>query len=112
MIILDTVNKSLEVKLAGAVSTSQLTFMISYVDLDATFTLSTASEDDGVTNNGTAVTLMAAPASTHTRQVKFLTVYNADSAAATVTIQINNTGTARILTKPTLQPGETLQYAA
>ena len=112
MIILDSTLKSLEVKLAGAITANQLVWMISYVDLDATFTLSTASEGDGVTNGVTAVSMVAAPASNHTRQIKFLSVYNADTVAATVTIQINNNSTKRIVTAVTLQTGETLQYAA
>jgi hypothetical protein len=112
VILLDSTLKSLEVKLAGAITTNQLTWTVHYVDLDVSFAISAVSEGDGATNNTTAVTLIAAPASNHVRQVKYVSVYNADTVAATVTIQINNNGTARVLAKPTLQPGETLQYVS
>lgn len=112
MIILDATTKTLEVILNGAVTTNQLDYHVDFVDLDASFVISTASESDGTSNNGTAVTMLAAPAANHTRQVKFLTVYNKDTVAAVVTVRINNNGTFRNLVKTTLAVGDTLQYAA
>ncbi len=112
MIVLDSTLKSLEIVLAGAITTTALPYTVSYVDLDASFVISTASEGDGTSNNTTAVTVVAAPAANHTRQVKFLSVYNQDTVAATVTVQINNNGTVRILCKVTLQIGDTLQYVS
>ena len=112
MIILDSVNKSLEIKLAGAVTTNQLQFTTSYVELlDSDESVADVAESDGVTNNTTAVTMVSAPSALNTRQVKHVTVYNADTVAATVTLQINNGGTARILCKITLDVGDTLEYA-
>lgn len=111
MILLDATTKSLEVLLAAAVTTSQLPYTAHYIDVDtSTFALTTSAESDGTTNDTTAVTAIAAPSSGRARQVKFLTIYNADTVAATVTVRINNNGTTRILAKVTLQPGETLQY--
>lgn len=111
MINLDGTGKSLEVKLAGAVTTTQLPFTVSYIDtLDSDQSVSDIAEGDGVSNNTTAVTMVSAPAAGHTREVKHLTVYNADTVAATVTIQINNGGTTRILIKVTLDAGDTLEY--
>lgn len=114
MIILDSTLKSLEIILTGAVTTNQLDYHIDYVDIDSTaaFAISTVSEGDGTSNNTTAVTILAAPAANHVRQVKYLSVYNKDTVAAEVTVRINNNGTFRILVKTTLQLGETLQYAA
>lgn len=112
MIICDSTLKSLEVILVGAITTNQLDFHVDFVDLDSTFTISTASEADGTTNSTTAVTMMAAPASGHTRQVKYLTVFNNDTVAATVIVRINNNGTFRKLVSVVLQSGEMLQYAA
>lgn len=110
MILLDSTLKSLEVVLGGAITTNQLTWTAHYVDLDATFAISAASETDGVTNNTTAVSMVAAPASGHTRQIKYLSVKNKDTVAATVTIRINNNGTIRELPSVTLQAGEYLEY--
>lgn len=111
MIILDATTKSLEVILGGAITTSQLPWTTSYVDVDqTTFAASAASTSDGATNSGTAVSIVAAPASGKSRQVKFISVYNADTAAATVTIRLNDNSTTRIIFKATLAVGDTLQF--
>jgi hypothetical protein len=108
---LDTTTKTLEVKLAGAVTTTQLPIVVSYVDvLNSDQSVSAISENDAVTNNGTAVTVVSAPASGHTRVVKFLSVRNSDSVNATVTVQVNNNGTTRILWSGVLTTGDTLQF--
>lgn len=109
--ILDSTLKSLEVKLAGAVATTELPWTVSYIDIDQTTLGATAaSENDGTTNAGTAVTMAAAPASGKSRQIKSLSVVNVDTAAATVTIQINNNATKRIVWTGTLNIGDVLQY--
>jgi hypothetical protein len=53
------------------------------------------------------------PATSRARQVKLITLWNADTAAVTATIRISDTlaGTTGTLAKVTLQPGEELQYA-
>lgn len=112
MILLDATTKSLELVLGGAITTTQPTFTAHYVDLDSSFALSDAGEGDGATNSTTAVTAVAAPASGHRRQVKYLSVYNGDTVAAVVTVRINNNSTLRTIVKTTLQPGETLQYVS
>lgn len=111
MIVLDATTKTLEVKLSGAVTTNQLPFYAAYVDVNTSDeSVSAIAENDGQTNNTTAVVPVAAPSAGKTRTVKFLNVYNADTVAAVVIVQINNNGTVRKLASPTLQPGETLQY--
>lgn len=113
MYILDDTDKSLEVKLGGAVTTNQLDWAVGYVDLlSSDQSVSAVAEADGQTNNTTAVTIIAAPASGHTRQLKALSVYNADTVAAEVIIQINHGGTARIIWLGTIQAGDTLQYSS
>lgn len=113
MIILDTTTKSLEVKLAGAVTTNQLDVCCHAVDiLDSDKSVSDTVNTDIATNSTTAVTAMAAPAASHKRIVKSLTVYNKDTVAATVTVQKNDNGTIYILTKTPLDPGDTLQYTS
>jgi hypothetical protein len=107
---LDATTKSLEVLLGGAVTTNQLVLASSYVDVDATFAIVGAGENDLLSNNATAVTLVAAPAAARTRKISFLSVYNADTVPATVTVRINNNGTFRIVCKVTLAVGDTLFY--
>lgn len=106
MIILDTTNKTLEVILNGAVTANELPFTAHYVDITATSV--TAGQQDGATNGTTAVTVLSAPAASTQRQLKFFSLYNSDTAPATVTIRYNNNGTTRIVYKIILNVGYSL----
>lgn len=113
MIVLDATTKSLEVKLAGAITTTQLDITCHCVDiLDSDQSVSDIVNTDTVTNNTTAVTAMAAPAAGHTRVVKTLTVFNNDTVSATVTVQYNSNSTIYIINKVTLASGEQLIYSS
>ena len=108
MLILDTINRKIEIVLAGAITTNQLPFTASYVDI--TPTTFTGDTNDGTSNSTTPVTMVAAPASSTQRQLKFVNIYNADTVAANVTVRLNDNGTTYVLVKETLQPGYTLQF--
>jgi hypothetical protein len=108
MIILDATTKSLQFKLGGTITTNQLPFAASYVDTTGTTT--TPNEQDGVSNNTTAVTVVSAPASSTQRLIKNITIQNADTAAATVTIIYNNNSTLRNVFVATLAVGDQLIY--
>jgi hypothetical protein len=108
MIILDATTKSLQFKLAGAVTTNQLPFAASYVDTTGTAT--TPGEQDGTSNSTTAVTVVSAPASNTQRLVKNIVIQNADTAAATVTVIYNNNSTLRNIFVTTLAVGDQLVY--
>ena len=111
MIILDSTLKSLEIKLAGGITTSQLPYVLGYVDLLASDqSVSAVGSNDGVTNDATAVPILAAPIAGHTRQVKFLSVFNGDTVAAVLTLQYNDNGTPRVITKVTLDVGDNFIY--
>lgn len=113
MIILDTTTKSLEVVLAGAITTTQLDVTCHAVDtLDSDMTVSDIVNTNIATNSTTAVTIMAAPAASHTREVKSITVHNNDTVSATVTVRINSSSTMFILCKVILATGENLVYSA
>ena len=58
MINLDATTKSLQFKLGGSVASNQLGFSSSYVDATASET--TPGEQDGASNNTTAVTVVSA----------------------------------------------------
>jgi hypothetical protein len=105
---LDSVTKSFEVYLGGAVAANQLPIYASYVDHTAS--AATPGASDTQTNGVTAVTAVAAPAASTQRQVKMLSIYNADTAAVTIYFRLNNNSTYRILRKCTLAPGETWVY--
>ena len=109
MIILDATTKTVEVLLAGAVATTQLPIVASYVDVSSTTYV--PGESDTATNNTTAVTAVAAPGAGNQRHVKLLTVHNADTVTATAIIRYNNNGTTRILARAGLAINETYQYS-
>jgi hypothetical protein len=106
--ILDAVTKKLEVILAGAVTANQLPFVCTWSDIGATSAL--PGENDGQTNGVTVVDLVPVPGSSTQRFVKTISIFNADTAAATVTVRYNNNATLRTIRKVVLQVGETLEY--
>lgn len=111
MLLLDATTKSLEVKLAGAVATTELPFVAGYVDMSqATFGLSAAGENDGTTNGATAVEVAAAPGASTTRKLNYFSLVNVDTASVTATVQVNNSGTKRISIKAILAVGDQLEF--
>jgi hypothetical protein len=109
MINLDASTKSIEILLAGAITTSQLPITASYIDINASLEATAMPEADTQTNGATAVTAVAGPSS-GSRKVSDISVFNADTVAATVTVRLNNNGTFRILCKVTLAVGDSLHY--
>lgn len=111
MIALDSTSKSLQVILSGAITTNQLPIVATFADINQT-TLGTSaiSESDTVTNSTTAVTAVAAPSSGFTRGIKSLSVQNADTVAAVVTVRVNDGGTFRPIIVQTLTAGQSLIY--
>ena len=111
MIILDATTRSLEIDLNAAVAANQLPFVASYVDINqSTFAMSAMSTNTGASNSTTAVTLVAAPGATTSRQLKYLSVKNSDTAAVLLWIQLNDNTTLREIWKGTLAVGDTLVY--
>jgi hypothetical protein len=108
MIILNETDNSVEVDLTAAVTTNQLQVYSAFID--TTEAATTPGKTDTVTNNTTAVTAVAAPAASTQRIVKSMSIYNADTAEAEVTVQFNNNATLTTLFKGLLQPGEMLCY--
>lgn len=68
----------------------------------------TEGQKDGTLNGTTAVDVIDAPAASTRRICTTLSIFNADTAAVTVTVRYNNNGTSRIICKATLQVGERL----
>lgn len=113
MILLDTVNRKLQVILAGAKTTSDCPWVASYADIGQSgFTMSGANSATGNTNGVTAVDTVASPAASTTRQLKFFSLFNADTAAITPMIRYNDNGTIYKVVAGTLQVSETLAYNA
>jgi hypothetical protein len=112
MIILDSATKSVEVLLNGTVTTNQFDFVTSWVDIigGPPPTSFLSGGNDGTTNNTTAVSIVPAPGALTQRQVKIITVYNADTASAIVTVRYKNGASTRKICVVTLVPGSTLFY--
>jgi len=108
MIILDNTNRSLEVKLSGSVSTNELPVVASFADITTSDIVPASSNTQ--TNGTTAVTVVAAPGSSTQRQVKFISVRNADTTTATVILQYNDNSTIRTILKIALDVDDTLVY--
>lgn len=108
MLILDTTSKSIEIVLGAAVAANQLPVFATYAD--HTSSAFTPVSSDTQSNSTTAVTIVAAPAASTQRQVKSVSIYNADTAAATVTVRLNNAATLRTIVKAALAAGEGLHY--
>lgn len=103
--------QKIQVVLAGAITTAQLPVVAGWADmLDDASTLAPGSLTTA-TNSTTAVDVVAAPATGSKRQLKYFSVYNADTVAATLTVRIDDAATARIVTKVTLAVGSRLEYA-
>lgn len=108
MIRLNTTTRSLRAFLAGAITTSQLPITVGYSD-GTTANYSGAAQLT-LTNSATPVTICAAPAASTIRDIDYIAVSNTDTAAATVTVQVNDNGTFYEQVKATLQPGRQLVY--
>lgn len=105
VLVLNTTNKSIEILLGASGTTNQLQYTAHYAD--ATTTSFTEGSNDGLTNNTTAVTMVAAPAASTQRIIREITVYNADTVAATITVRLNSGGSYRIIHKGSLAVGDT-----
>lgn len=109
---LDTTTKSLEVKVGGMVATNQLTWVAHYIDIkQSDISISTISEVDGLTSNAVAITMVAAPASGVTRQIKEITIENTDTTTQTVTVQLNDNGTQQPIVVLDIASRSTLQFS-
>jgi hypothetical protein len=106
--ILDATTEALEAKLAVEVTTNQLVCSTDWVDITATTI--TPGGTEILTNGTTAVIIMGSPIASTQRKCNGVSIYNADTVAATVTVQRNHGGTFYVLIVTTLQPGEHLDY--
>jgi len=104
MILLKTTD-ILRFRLSGAVTTNQLDFVTSFVDI----TGFSPSNNSGTSNDATNVTIIGSP-SAGVRQVKFISIVNVDTTGATVTVEQYDGVNARQLLTWTLDVYDTLSY--
>ena len=108
MLRLDTTTRKLQAVLAGAVTANQLPILVSWSD--KTSTTYTGGSTPINTNSTTAVDICAAPGASTIRDIDYISVRNADTAAATVTIRYNDNSTTYDICKAALAVGDHLVY--
>ena len=108
MLVLQDTNDTLEVVLAGAITTNQLPVVTTWRDITASGY--TPGRSNINTNSTTPITAVAAPASSTYRVIDHISIYNADTASATVTVRVDDNSTEYVLTKVTLLTGERLEF--
>lgn len=101
---------TLEVLLAGAITTSQGALIACYADVSDDSVSCAPDMVTGATNSTTAVTWVDSPAADHKREIQYLSLYNEDTVSMTATVRIVDNGTNRILGKFTLAAGERLEF--
>ena len=109
MILLNSTD-SLQVLLGGAVTTNQAVLYASFDDMKADGSTFAPKSSNGLTNSTTAVSWVGSPASGDVRQIKYLSLFNADTASITATVRVNDGTNTRIIGKFTLATGERVGY--
>lgn len=106
-------NAKIEVVLAGAITTNQLQCSTAYRDIAT----QEGNENAGqptvnalLTNGATAVTLVPSPLQTVKHEVENITIHNADTASATVTVRYNDGTNTWVLMKVIMATLFTLVY--
>ena len=107
--LLDATTDNLEIILDKAITTNQLSFVVSFNEY--TSTTVTPTSNYGVTNNTTAVNLISAPSSGKQRQLRYCAINNVDTADNIVKIRFNDNGSFRNVLYVYLRVGETIQYS-
>lgn len=104
MILLDP-STTLEVVLASAVASNELEFQTTYIDTD--------TDEPGGTKgftSGTTDVALVSPPSSSSRLVRQCSIYNADTASATVTVKLDDGVNEYRIPQRTIEPGQTLVY--
>ncbi len=102
--------QTIEVILTAAVTTTQLTYVVGYIDENTTTYAVSPGSSDGSTNNTNAVTVVSTPSSGNVRRMSGFSLYNGDTVAALLTVRVNDNGTNRTLWSGLLLDGDTLFY--
>ena len=104
MLVLNTVNQSIQIVLAGAKTTTNPSYVSTYADNDGT--LFTEGEKNGALNGTSPVTVVGSPGASTRRIIKEIVVFNEDSVPITLTVSLLDTGTTRNLVRKILVAGD------
>jgi len=101
-------DQTIEAVSDATATTTEPTVVVDYVDITTTAFTPGASLTD--LNGTTGVTIVSAPASSTTRQVKGINIFNADTVVHEIAVMHDDNGTSRTLIQTTMQPNETLVW--
>jgi hypothetical protein len=104
MIILDATTKTIKVNMTGAITTTNPGFTVAYADDTASGL--TEGANNGSLNGVTDVTVVAAPAASTRRVIKFISIQNTDTTAKTINIKYDVSATQVNIAVVTLQVNE------
>ena len=106
-LVLDATTKTITAVMSGAAATNNPEFTAAWAD--STSSSLTEGASDGALNGTSLVTLVAAPAASTRRVIKWITIQNKDTAPVTVTISYANSSgsTSRQIAKVTLAVNDT-----
>ncbi len=108
MLLLDSTAKTLELALTGAATSTPLVYYVTWAD--HTSTAFTPGSDHGNLSTVDPIVVVEAPAAAAQRQVKFMSVRNADTDQATVRVLVVEGDDAFEIARVVLEVGDLLQY--
>lgn len=104
--VLSTTTDKIDIVLGGSVTANQLRCISTFTDVNT----KSVGRNVTNTNNTTDVVLVPAPSANRIRQVDYISVYNQDTANASVTIKYDANGTEYTMWTGVLGAGERLEY--
>lgn len=107
---LSNTTHSLQIVLTGSAVTEP-EYVVSYQDITSSGMTLPMLSNQGNTNDLTAVTMVAAPAASTTRQITHISLFNINSSAVTARIYKDIAGSEYNLCQVLLQVGDTLEWS-
>ena len=108
MLRLDTINRTIQLHLGTIVTTNQLPIVVCYSD--KTGLQYTGASQLSLSNGTTPVIICNSPAASTVRDIDSISIYNADTVPAAVSVVYNAAGTLYPIGLSVLDPGDSLRY--
>lgn len=106
--VIDNTSDKIQFKLAGAITTNQIPFTVTYNNYTASAV--TPISSTGTSNDTTAVDLVQSPSSNEQNQVRGMSIENTDTVSVTVIMILFDGSNSRIFYQATLSVEDTLYY--
>ena len=102
VIVLDTTTRTLKAKLLEAKNTSEVQFTAHWADSSSNGSALAEGDTPSLSSGTSAVTVVAAPAGSTKRDIKFVTIYNPDVISHTILFYLDDNGTSYYIGRGTL----------